>query len=166
MSGNFDELSPESRLWIYISEEVFPKEIVEVLNQKLKHFTENWKAHEIPLKAAHQIFFNQIIVLAVDEEAQQASGCSIDKSIHLIQSLEDEHNLKLFNRQLIPVVMNHSIEILKIDEFKLAFQKGKYNQDTIILDNTISSLFDLKNNWKKEVKDSWAKRYLNLLVQP
>jgi hypothetical protein len=53
-------------------------------------FLENWAAHGTSLVSSYQLKYNRFIILAVDQDVQSATGCSIDASVEFIQSLEQK----------------------------------------------------------------------------
>ena len=56
------------------------------LGEIMDEFVGGWKARA-QLAAAYRIIADQFLIIAVDESLQQATGCSIDKSVHLLKSL-------------------------------------------------------------------------------
>ena len=96
--NNYDQLSPESRVWIYQSSTAFDEEEVATLNQQLANFSRNWVSHNRALKSFASVYHNRFIVLMVDETQAGASGCSIDKSVHFIKQIEQHYGVSLFDR--------------------------------------------------------------------
>ena len=52
-----------------------------MIEAHLAAFTSSWAAHGTPLAAEAAVLLDQIVVLAVDEALQMATGCSIDASV-------------------------------------------------------------------------------------
>jgi hypothetical protein len=50
----------------------------------LQAFLENWAAHGTSLVSSYQLKYNRFIILAVDQDVQSATGCSIDASVEFI----------------------------------------------------------------------------------
>jgi hypothetical protein len=44
--------------------------------------------HGTSLESSYQLKYNRFIILAVNQDVQAATGCSIDSSVEFIQSLE------------------------------------------------------------------------------
>jgi len=94
----FDQLPDHSRIWIYPSQRpLTPDELVSI-KEKITAFLEDWTAHGADLQAGFCIPYDQFIVIALNEDSQSATGCSIDKSVHFIQSLEKEYDLVLLDK--------------------------------------------------------------------
>ena len=77
----------ESRRWFYGLQQPLTDEQAEVLRGLMDEFVGQWKAHGAQLAAAYRIIGNQCLIIAVDERQQQATGCSIDKSVHSVDGI-------------------------------------------------------------------------------
>ena len=91
----FESLPEESRIWIYQSNRKFSDEEIAEIENDLKSFIENWAAHGTSLEASYLLKYNRFIILAVNQEVQQATGCSIDSSVAFIQELEQKYQVDL-----------------------------------------------------------------------
>jgi hypothetical protein len=63
----------------------------------LQAFLENWAAHGTSLVSSYQLKYNRFIILAVDQDVQTATGCSIDSSVEFIQP-EKKYNVDLLDK--------------------------------------------------------------------
>src|SRR5450432_1406118 len=104
-------LDDSSRIWIYVSDRKFAASEISELNNLLAIFCREWTSHGSQLAAEGEILHNQIIVLMADETKAGASGCSIDQSVHFIQSLEQKFSVHLFNRMLVPVLYDNELHV-------------------------------------------------------
>lgn len=159
MLVNFESLSDTSRIWIYQSNREFSENEVEIIKFKIEDFIKNWQRHGEDLKASYQIKYNQFIILAVDEEFNEVSGCSIDASVNLIKQLEKEFNLDLTNKLNISFKVNNSINIVSLSDFQHYAKQGKINLNTIVFNNMVATKVDLINNWEVTADKSWHKRF-------
>ena len=94
-------MNPESRMWFYGLKQPMSLAQKSELSAIMDEFVSSWKAHGSQLAAAFRIVFDQFLIIAVDESQQQATGCSIDKSVHLLQAFGKKHGVDFFNRMLI-----------------------------------------------------------------
>lgn len=156
----FDELSDDARVWIYQSDRHLEFEEVERVTATVMNFLEGWQAHGHDLKASLQMFYERFLIVALDEESYQATGCSIDKLVHLIQDLEKHLSLQLMNRMQIAYREDDFIMTLPMNEFKKGIAEGEYNENTIVFNNLIERKGDLVKTWEVPVKDSWHKQML------
>ncbi|HAS34990.1 MAG TPA: ABC transporter ATPase [Flavobacteriales bacterium] len=152
MLRSFDELPDHSRVWIYMSDRPFSLDEEISVQKNLENFIQSWSAHGNDLAASARIEYSQIIVIALDERQAQATGCSIDKQFHLIQSLESELGLSLLDRMNIALLDDGDIDIIRISDI------DSNQKDRIILDNTIQDLGSFRKAWRKPAYESWMAR--------
>jgi len=160
----FTSLPDSARMWIYQSPRPLQMEEVALINAHLHRFTENWAAHGTPLKSSYTIYFQRFIVIAVDETHHIASGCSIDASVSVIRELQSVLNLDLFDRMQIAFRDGSGmIASISPKAFQSEIVEGNVNEDTLVYNNMIDRVGDLKSKWEVPVKNSWHKRYLKAI---
>jgi hypothetical protein len=155
-----DKLPADSRIWIYQSNRELTADEIEHINSSTREFLESWTAHNEALKAGFEIRYNRFLILMVDQKAAGASGCSIDKSVHFIKSLEKKFNLDFFDRMSFAFKRDGSVEVLPRQEFEKLYQNGALNSDTIVFNNLIETKGELALNWEIPVKKSWHQSIL------
>jgi hypothetical protein len=155
-----EEFSEQSRVWIYQSDRVFDSEEVSRLNMELNLFVQQWTAHNVLMKATGQVLFNRFLVLVVDENQAGASGCSIDKSVHFMQTLEKAYGVNLFDRMIFAYKLGDEVHFAKSNVFADLYKSGKINDQTPVFDNLVTTLADLKTSWIKPLSSSWHKRFV------
>ena len=74
------------------------------LQSDIEQFLTDWTAHGASLSAGYCIPHQQFIVFSLDEANQQATGCSIDKSVHFIQALEQSLSVHLLDKMNVHYV--------------------------------------------------------------
>ncbi|NNE29751.1 MAG: hypothetical protein HKN16_08940 [Saprospiraceae bacterium] len=156
----YEKLSSKSRVWIYQSDKRFSDELVEKLNAQLASFAENWTSHNRQLFSFAKVFDNTFVVLMVDETMAGASGCSIDKSVHFIQSLEREFEISLMNRKILTYKSDGEIQFSDLNDFSTLYKEGKISDDTLVFDTLIKTKGDFENHWVKPLHSSWHKRFV------
>ena len=148
-------ISEDSRIWIYQSNKVFNEAEVTHIQQKLNDFTSQWLAHGNKLAALGEVRFHQFIILSVDEMQAGATGCSIDKSVKLIQEIEQELSVNLFDRFRIAFRDGDNIISCNRQEFEDLIKTGKVTEQTMVFNNLISTRKELETNWQVPMKSSW-----------
>ena len=111
----FDQLPEHSRVWIYPSNRPFTKEERQTIQNKAQIFLAQWTAHGADLQAAIDLPHNRFIVLGLNEAIQSASGCSIDASVHFIQSLEKELGLSLLDKMNVTYRNKNTIDHIPLN---------------------------------------------------
>jgi hypothetical protein len=160
MLVNFESLENTSRVWIYQSTREFSKSEVEIINDKIELFLANWKRHGDDLKASYKLKYNQFIILAVDENFNDVSGCSIDASVNLMKQMEKELNVDLTNKLNISFKDNDNINIVSLSDFQKYAKQEKITSSTIVFNNMVSSKADFEQKWEVTANNSWHKRFL------
>ena len=150
MLADFNKLPNSSRIWIYASEKALTTEQQEYIINYIAEHLKGWNAHKVPLTAGLTILENHFIVVALDENINAASGCSIDTLQKKIQELEKELSISLLNRLNIFCRIDNVIRC--IPSFKLGDQA---NKGTLFYDLTIQKKGDL-SNWLKVVEEGWC----------
>ena len=152
-------MNPESRMWFYGLKTPMNAAQATELKGIMDDFVGGWKAHGAQLAAAYRIIANQFLIIAVDESQQQATGCSIDKSVHLLQEFGENHDLDFFNRMLVHVMENGTFTSYSTAELKAGIAEGKIGPNTQIMNTTAATLKE-SGMGILDLADSWAAKYL------
>lgn len=160
MFVKFEDLDKSARVWIYQSNREFSNNEVEIIKEKTLDFIENWQRHGDNLKASFCIKYNQFIVLAVDENYNNVSGCSIDASVNLIKSIEKAFSVDLTNKLNISFKDANNINVVTLADFQKYVKQQKIIANTIVFNNMVATKEAFENNWEVPADKSWHKRFL------
>ena len=160
MIVHFDSLPMDARVWVYQSSREFSDIEVTTIASKTEEFMATWKRHGDDLKTSYVIKYNQFIVLGVDENLNNASGCSIDSSVHFMQQLEKEFDIDLMNKMNTAFKVGENINIVSLSDFQNFAKEGKITSDTTVFNNMIQSKGDFDSKWEIPAIESWHKRFL------
>lgn len=155
----FKQMPTTARVWIYQANRILTIDEALIVQEKTAQFIEGWAAHGSKLMASFELVDNLFLIISVDEQVASASGCSIDSCVHFIQKLQAELNLDFFNRLNVAFMKERKLKICTLNEFEAQVKSGEINQQTLVFNNTIQSVSDLKNNWLVEAQNSWHSRY-------
>lgn len=156
-----EHFNDRSRVWVYLSNRVFSDVESSDISLAIKHFCKEWSAHGTKLKAAGEVRYNRFIILMVDETAAGASGCSIDKSIHFIQALEKEYDVRLFDRLLLAWKDEADVHVAPMQNLQQLFDDGTISPGTIVYNNAVTSKKDLEEKWEIPFSQSWMFARIN-----
>ena len=92
---DFDDLSLQSRVWVFQSNRFLAAEEQDSIDTHLKSYIEQWSTHGAKMHASHLLLHNCFVVISADEQKQAASGCSIDSLTALFKKLGEQYNLSL-----------------------------------------------------------------------
>ncbi len=151
----FDEMPDHARVWIYQSDLALTADQVAFIRATLLNFTERWTAHEEELRASFTVLYDRFVILSVDEQQAGASGCSIDSSVRAIKDIGSKLRINLLDRTVIHFRNDQEINTMKLTDFQDALTGGKLTGDTIVFNNMIGSIGELRQNWEVPVKHSW-----------
>lgn len=155
----FDSLPEESRIWIYQSNRKFSDEEMTEIETALQAFLQNWAAHSTSLESSYQLRYNRFIILAVNQEVQNATGCSIDASVALIQSLEKKYNVDLLDKMNVTFKLGEHIAHKTLIDFKKMVKDKAVNENTIVFNNLINTIAEFNDSWEVPAADSWHSRF-------
>jgi hypothetical protein len=159
---SFDKLPASSRIWIYQAERELSASETDFIAKNLEAFVNQWSSHEAEVKGSFQILNDRFIVIASDESLAGVSGCSIDKSVNLVQALGTELKLNLIDRR-VAYLKDNLVNVSDIKNLKEAVALGNINLDTIIFNNTVNSKAEFDHKWKIPAGTSWLSRYFAVL---
>jgi hypothetical protein len=160
LSDTLEKMPETARVWIYQSSRSFSEMELTVLRSQLRAFVGDWTAHSNQLSAAGDVLFERFLVLAVDESQAGASGCSIDKSVNFLKSIENQYNTQLFERMHFAFLQGEDVEVVPSGEFSRLYTEGGISENTLVFDNLVQSIGDMKKQWIKPLNKSWHKRFV------
>ncbi|MCB0461760.1 MAG: ABC transporter ATPase [Flavobacteriaceae bacterium] len=161
MLVDFNTLPETSRIWIYQASRSFTETEIEDIKQKLDVFIENWTAHGSDLQAGYEIKYKRFIVIALNQNLNTATGCSIDASVHFIQQLEKEYNVDLMDKMNVSYKQGEFIAYKPLNEFKQMAKQRAVSKNTIVFNNLVANKAEYLENWEVPASESWHSRFLN-----
>lgn len=155
MHVNVDLLPDNARVWIYASATALTLEQETLIEKEGMDFTNQWTAHQIPVKASFQILHHRFMVFVADVDANQISGCGIDKSVQLVQTWEKQLGLTLFNRLQLEFLVNNQIITCQKHQINALLASNQITEQTPMFDKTILTLGELRHTFTKPMQNSW-----------
>ncbi|MFC6877935.1 ABC transporter ATPase [Flavobacterium myungsuense] len=155
----FENLPLESKIWIYQSNRKFSDEEISEIEVALQSFLQNWSAHGTSLEASYQLKYNRFIILAVNQEVQNATGCSIDVSVQFIQGLEKKYNVDLLDKMNVTFKLGEHVAHKTLIDFKKMAKDKAVTENTIVFNNLVNSIEEWNENWEVPAGESWHSRF-------
>lgn len=155
----FEELPEYSKIWIYQSNRKFSDAEYEEIDGAIKEFVESWDAHGTSLEASYQLKYNRFIILAVNQDNQIATGCSIDRSVQFIQNLEQKYQVDLLDKMNVTFRLGQFIAHKPLIDFKKMVKDKAVTADTIVFNNLINNIEEFNTSWEIPAGDSWHSRF-------
>lgn len=151
----FEQLPDDARIWIYQSDRPFTVEQTSRIREKLNAFVENWTAHSRMLAGGYEIMYDLFIIIGIDEKMAMASGCSIDKSVHVMKELEKDLQVSLLDRMVFAFKKNTNVYSVSRKEFGEKVNTGEINNETIVFNNLVDRKSGLRKEWEVPMRSSW-----------
>ena len=161
MLVSFDKLPETSRIWIYQSSRKLSEQEEREIRAALDSFITEWTAHGQRLQASYDIRYNRFIIIALDQSHAAASGCSIDASVHIIQTLEKKYEIDLLDKMNVTFRQGEYITYKPLMDFKKMAKDRAISGETIVFNNLVANIGEFRDYWEIAAKDSWHKRFLN-----
>lgn len=155
----FENLPDESKIWIYQSNRKFSDDEMAEIESDLKTFVESWDAHGTGLEASYQLRYNRFIILAVNQDIQPATGCSIDSSVQFIQELEKKYNVDLLDKMNVTFKLGEHIAHKPLVEFKKMAKEKAVSANTIVFNNLVNTVGEWHEYWEVPAHESWHSRF-------
>jgi len=155
----FEDMPDESKIWIYQSNRKFSDDEMAEIESDLKAFVENWAAHGTGLEASYLLQYNRFIILAVNQEVQSATGCSIDSSVQFIQQLEQKYDVDLLDKMNVTFKLGEHIAHKPLVEFKKMAKEKAVSANTIVFNNLVNTIGEWHEYWEVPAKESWHSRF-------
>lgn len=165
MYTDFNSISAHSKIWIYQTNRILSAKEENIVAYELKKAIEGWEAHGVPLLGAFQIEFGRFVILAVDENQNQASGCSIDSSTRWFKEIGQKLSIDFFNRSIF-YQSTDGIQDVDLKGIKQKIELGEIKSDTLVFNsNFVQNKKQLLNEWKVEAaKIPFLKKYFEKII--
>ena len=158
---NYQSMPESSRVWVYQSNRLLNDAEVNEINKMAQHFVPSWDAHGALLSSSITVLHHLFVIIVVDEQVTQISGCAIDKSVAFIKRVEQQLNIQCFDRMNVAYQNGNTIELCNMQQFQTLLNEGKINDQTLVFNNLISTKKELDTNWQIPLNKSWHKRLLS-----
>lgn len=154
---SFEEIPDHARLWVVAASDALPDAHADALLTRVDEFLDGWHAHGHPVVGARDWRHDRFLLIAADEEATGVSGCSIDSLFRVLRETERDLSVTLLDSSRVWFRdANGEIRSTPRSVFRQLVQQGEVTQDTVVFDNTVSSVGALRSGgWEKPLRESW-----------
>ncbi|MCL6275521.1 ABC transporter ATPase [Muricauda sp. 2012CJ35-5] len=160
MLAEFNSLPDAARIWIYQCNRSFSESELQEIEQATAQFLNDWTAHGSDLKAGFEIKYKRFIVIGLDQSQASASGCSIDASVHFIQTLEQKYEVELMDRMNVSFKQGEFIAYKPLKDFKKMAKAKSVSKNTIVFNNLVANKLEYDEHWEVPASESWHARFL------
>jgi hypothetical protein len=161
----FDRMPADARLWIFAASQPLDPGQRDQLLAIVDGFLNQWKAHGAPLTSARDWRYDRFLLVAVDERAAGASGCSIDTMVRQLEGLERAMGVALLDHGPVLFRRGDRIERLARPEFATLARQGDVSAETVVFNNALTRVGELREGkWETPARSSWHARAFGLLT--
>ncbi len=161
MLVEFNTLPETARVWIYQANRSFTDSELEEITSKLNTFVQAWSSHGKDLEAGFEVKYKRFIIIALNQEMNAASGCSIDDSVGFIQQLEKDYKVDLLDKMNVSYKQGEFIAYKPLTDFRKMAKEKAVSKNTIVFNNLVNNIAEYKENWEVPASESWHSRFLN-----
>lgn len=161
MLVEFNTLPDHSKVWIYQSNRRFTEQELELVSAKTSEFLKQWSAHGTSLQAGFEIKYERFIIIAVNQDEQSATGCSIDASVRFIQELEQDLSVELMDKMNVAFKQGEFVNFKPLLDFKKMAKSGAIGKKTIVFNNLVTNISEYNDNWEVPAHESWHSRFFS-----
>ena len=160
MLANFNSLPPAARVWVYAADRKLNQAEQDWLTTQLSSFVQQWAAHGKALQAAFAIEQSYFVLVGVNQETQQATGCSIDTLTHFMQQAGRHLQVNFFDRLLVAVQKEgQQVKLLPYKSIKELVRSAEVTANDTVYNHVVSTKQQLDQEWKKPAAESWIGRF-------
>lgn len=158
---SLSRLPDESRVWVFGADRPLTDSEISRVESSLADFLRGWAAHGAPLRTGHEIIERRFVVVAVDERAAGASGCSIDALSRHIADLGRALDVDLVDGGRIWYRDGGDVVCCDRAEFRDRAAAGEVTAETSVFDPTVAGLDELRaGRFERSAGSSWHARLL------
>jgi hypothetical protein len=160
MFVDYSAIPNDGKVWIYPSSRKFYSNEIEVIEESVKKFIENWKSEDENFKASYKFLYNRFIVLFADDNLSQLKNRDIDASVSFIIELQNEYKVALLDKMNVCFKQGDFVQYKDLKDFKKLLRNKAVTSKTIIFDNLITTKQDFEGFWEVPIEESWYRRFL------
>lgn len=159
MFTDFENLSPEAKVWVYPSSRKFYPQEIEGLKEKLHQFVAEWKSDTEEVLASYTLLYNRFVVFSIEDNTV-VTNQDIDKQVAFVLQLQQEYEIELLDKMNVCFKQGEHVQYKELKEFKKLLKNKSVSTKTVVFDNLIQTKEELENYWEVPITESWYSRFL------
>ena len=157
---SFDSLPDSARIWIFASDRELVGAPADTLLAEVDQFLADWRAHGVPLRNAREWLEGRFLVIGVDVNEENASGCSIDGLFRVLQQLQREIGAQLLGGgRVFYRNRNGAIEATTREDFATRAKRGEVTPATPVFDTSLTDAAALRTRFEQPAGLGWTASY-------
>lgn len=161
MNTTFERMPDDARAWVFGATTPVTGDAASQLLDVVDRYLLSWKAHGTPLVCAREWQHDHFLVIAVDEAATGASGCSIDGLFRVLTASETAIGVSMVDSgNVFWRDGGGAVAGASRAEFVAAAKSGGVKDDTMVFDTTVNTVGAWRNQFERPLATSWQARLI------
>jgi hypothetical protein len=155
----FDELPDHGRLWVFPIGRTLTGPESDRCLAVVDDFLASWAAHGVPLRSGRELHDGRFVIVGVDVDAEQPSGCSIDALTNALRGLGEEIGASFIDHAPVWYRDEDGIQTVSRPEFKSLAEEGSVTAETHVFDTSLTAVGDFRSGrLERPASDTWHGR--------
>ena len=150
MLANYQNLSENSRVFVYPSSRKFYPNELESIDEEVKNFVMNWTE----FSTSYKIEYNRFILIFLEEDAVVSTKL-LDKLGAFIFQLEKKKEITLMDKVNVCFKQGQYVQYQEMKRFRELIKSKSVSNKTIVFNNFIQTKYDFENEWEVPISESW-----------
>ncbi len=152
----------DSRIWIFGAERDLDAAERNRLLAMVDDFLAGWAAHGAPLRATRRWVHDRFLIVCADARSTDPSGCSIDALVRVLAAAGTELGAGFLGNEAVWFrEADGRIARSSRVGFRTRARSGEIGPQTVVFDNSITALGDLRaGRWEGPARDRWHRALL------
>lgn len=152
----FSTMPDDARVWVFGSEASLPADTAATTLATIDEYLSGWSAHGSPLTVARDWRDDRFLAIAVDQRAENASGCSLDALFRVLRGLEERIGSALLGSSRVYYRRTDgSIGFTDRAGFASLAEHGEIRQDTPVFDLSVQTAGAWRKRFELPVSATW-----------
>ncbi len=152
-------------MWIFGSAEELSSTDASTLLKSVDEYLEDWRAHGSPLTVAREWRDGRFLAIAVDQRAENASGCSLDALFRVLQGLETRLGTALLgNSRVYFRGVDGSVRATDRAGFSELARDGTIEAGSRVFDLSVQTVGDWRAHFETSAASAWHRALLPVVA--
>jgi hypothetical protein len=151
----FESLPDDARCWVFGARAPLDEVDAPRLLGAVDGYLRTWKAHGAALTSAREFRDEHFLVVAVDERASDASGCSIDGLFRVLQEIEKGIGTSMVGGGLVHFRQGEFVLACTRAQFEAMAAAGEVSGETPVFDTTVMTVGAYRAAFERPARESW-----------
>lgn len=140
------------------SRKLYPQEI-EPLKEKIEGFKIQI-SKEFDGKVETLLIYERFLIFVFHFEDKAQMNVTYNSLNAFISNIEQELNITLMDRMNVSFKQGQYVQYKDLKAFKKLIKSKSVNAQTIVFDNLVTTVDDLKSYWELPISETWYSRFL------